>query len=141
MKTGHEEKIREVDSNKFIVDPKKKRDITEELAITFQQNNKVHTTREDERSEIWIYQEGIYIPRGKSYIREHCRQYLKETYTPHIANEVIAKIETDTYINSQDFFNQTHTGYICTSNGILNNLPYDFSMLLLFPFVTPPLSP
>ena len=103
-----------------IVDPVHKREITEDLAHSFQQNNKVHTTREDERSEIWIYNDGIYISRGKSYIRQHCRTNLQKAYTPHIANEVIAKIEADTYINSQDFFDQNHKGHICTENGILD---------------------
>ena len=64
----------------------------------------IFTTRDDIKSECWIYKEGIYIPQAKTYITEITRTILNNKFTPHLLNEVILKIEADTYIEQDEFF-------------------------------------
>ena len=113
-----QEKIQQ--AKKSVIDPKERGMVTENLATDFIQNNSVYTIRHDDKEEIWIYKEGIYIPQGGTYIKEFCREELEELFTSHLVNQVILKIETQTYIDAQDFFNNNNVGYICVENGILN---------------------
>ena len=82
------------------------KDATEQLAKDIQKKYIIYTTRDDERSECWIYEEGIFKPEGKTYIKEYCRKELQELYEPLIVNKVIAKVEADTYIEQDDFFSR-----------------------------------
>ena len=102
-----------------IVD-KKRETATELLAEYINKNNYIYTTRDDENSEVWIYKEGIYIPQGKTYIKEFCRKILATAYTTHLINQVISKIEADTYIDQEEFFNNIIPGEICCENGIID---------------------
>ena len=102
---------------------------TELLCKTFLEQNKVYTTRDDEKSEIWIYNKGIYVPQAKTYIKEFCREILTHTFTSQIANQVISKIETDTYIDQKDFFINEDKNLIPVLNGI-----YNLKQDKLFPF-------
>lgn len=99
---------------------KQRNEATEAITREFKYRNKLYTTRDDENSEIWIYNEGIYIPQGKTYIKEFCRKTLGIGFTTTIANQVISKIETDTYIDQEDFFNNIIKDEICCENGIIN---------------------
>jgi len=99
----------------------KKRDLaTEMLVLHIERNNHIYTTRDDKNSEMWIYEDGIYIPEGKSYVKEYSRKILGAVYTSHFINNVIEKIETDTFIDSNTFFNQNIIDEIPVQNGILN---------------------
>jgi len=93
---------------------------TELLVDEIKKINKIYTTRDDENSEIWIYKEGIYEPQGKTYIREFSRKILGEGYKVYLVNQIIAKIEADTYIDQDKFFNTILKDEICIKNGILN---------------------
>lgn len=83
-------------------------------------NNKIYTTRSDEKAEVWIYKEGIYIPEGRSEIKEQLRIILTEHYSTFIYNLVMCKIETDTYISAESFFSTNNKDEILLNNGILN---------------------
>lgn len=99
---------------------KKRETATELIAEQIQKVNSIYTTRNDEKSEVWIYQEGIYVPQGKTYIKEFSRKILEVAYTPHLVNQIIAKVEADTYVDSKWFFNHNYINEICLENGILN---------------------
>jgi len=99
---------------------KQRTEATEILAKEFQNTNHVYTIRDDKFAESWVYSEGIYIPNGQTYIREFCRQILGKAFTKHIANEVISKVESDTFVNMKDFFEQENLEEIAVENGILN---------------------
>jgi len=99
---------------------KQSRKATERLVESFQENNYIYTTRDDDKSEMWIYDDGIYISEGKTFIREFCRKILMKAYTGHLANEVINKIEADTYINKEDFFMVNNVYEIPILDGILD---------------------
>jgi len=103
----------------LIID-KKRETATEKLTNAIEQQNNIYTTRDDEHSEIWIYKEGIYIPQGKTYIKEYCRKILATAYSTHLINQVISKVEADTYIDQDEFFNNIIKDEICCENGILN---------------------
>ena len=108
-----------VDINELII-AKKIPKASEEIVKFIKEKHRVYTTRDDIKSEIWIYEDGIYIPNGKTYIKELTREVLGELFTNHYAREVIAKIEADTYIDQDDFFNKDNTNEIAVKNGILN---------------------
>lgn len=82
--------------------------------------NYIYTTRDDLKSEIWIYDNGIYKPNGATLIKENIRGVLGKTYTPQRANKILAKIEADTGIDTDDFFGKIYLDEICVKNGILN---------------------
>jgi len=98
----------------------KRTEATELMVRVIKENNFIYTTRNDIKSEIWIYRDGIYIPQGKTYIKEICRILTGVAFTPQLTNQVIAKIEADTYIDEQKFFNNVIVNEIPVQNGILN---------------------
>jgi len=64
----------------------------------------IYTTKDDIKSEVWIYENGIYVPNGQSKIKERTRQILLHAYTPQRVNKIIAKIQADTQIEHDKFF-------------------------------------
>lgn len=100
---------------------------TEAIVQFFLRNNKVYTTRDDITSEVWIYRDGIYIPQGKTYIMEFVRSVTKEAFTTYFCNQVIAKIEADTFIDQDKFFNTWKKEEVIVQNGILNLETKDLS--------------
>jgi len=99
---------------------KNKDEATELIVKEIEKNNYIYTTKDDLKSEMWIYQGGIYIPQGKSFIKEVCRKILDVAFTGHLANNVIDKIEADTYIDHDEFFKTNYPIEIPLENGVLN---------------------
>ena len=93
---------------------------TELIVKEFLKRNKIYTTRNDVKSEIWIYREGIYIPQGKSYIEEFVRRILGDIYTTHFCKVVVDKICVDTYIDHDNFFKNNHVNLLCLKNGLFD---------------------
>ena len=99
----------------------KERDKATELIVKeIEKENFIYTTRDDKSSEMWFYKEGIYIPQGKSFVREFCREILREIYTPQLANNIISKVEADTFIDHDTFFGTNYIYEIPLLNGILD---------------------
>lgn len=84
--------------------------------------NTIYTTKVDKESEMWIFKDGIYIPNGKSEIREITRDILQELLSNHTLNLIILKIEADTYIEFDKFFKTNYKELVPVENGILNVL-------------------
>ena len=99
---------------------KKSRDATELILESFLEKNYIYSTRDDVKSEMWIYENGIYVPQGVTYIKEFCRQVLGKVYTTTLANEVTEKIRSETYIDQDKFFNVNYVDEIPINHGILN---------------------
>ena len=93
---------------------------TELMCIHIEATEYIYVTRDDLKTEFWIYKDGVYIPHGKTYIREVCRKVLGDAFTAHLANEVINKIEVDNFIDAKEFFNSEPVEEIPIKNGILN---------------------
>jgi len=103
---------------------------SEMIVKEIERNNYIYTTRDDIKSEMWIYKEGIYIPQGKSFVKEVSRKILGESFTTHLFNMIVSKIEADTYIDQDKFFKTNYIEEVPLENGILNILtqelkPYD----------------
>jgi len=99
---------------------KLKSELTELLVKIAKHKSKYYTTRFDERNEIYCYQNGIYIPEGRTLIKEIVRQYTGKEYTEQLGNNVVSKIEADTYINQDILFKPKNIDEVCVLNGILN---------------------
>jgi len=110
---------------------KKRREATEYLAQIIQKDMAIYTVRDDVFNEMWFYDasQGIYIPNGKTYIKENLRFFSGTHYTGTFANEVIDKIAADTFIDASDFFDAEPKDQICVKNGIL-----DLTKNKLYPF-------
>lgn len=107
----------------------KDRDEATELIVReIEDNNHIYTTRDDVKSEMWIYNKGIYVPQGKSFVREFSRKILEQAYTTQISNSIISKIEADTYIEHDLFFNTNIIDEVPLTNGILNIITRELSI-------------
>jgi P4 family phage/plasmid primase-like protien len=99
---------------------KEREKATEKIVMKIESENHIFTTRDDNKSEMWIYKNGIYVPEGKTYVKEYCRKLFDFAFTTNLVNNVIAKIEADTYIDSKFFFSHNYINEIPVLNGILN---------------------
>ena len=95
----------------------------------FLKTRAVYTIRQDEKVEMWIYNEGIFIPNAQTFIKERCDDLLGVTNTTNITNQVIFKIEVRSYIEQSDFFKEESPHLIAVQNGIL-----DLKKNILIPF-------
>ncbi len=93
---------------------------TEIIVQEIEQKNYIYTTRDDVKSEMWIYKNGIYVPQGKSFVKEFVRKILGEAFTPQLSNNIISKIETDSFIDHDKFFATNYIKEVPLKNGILN---------------------
>jgi len=96
--------------------------ITELIKNYMVEKEHIFTTRHDERPEMWIYREGIYIPEGKTYINEVCKDVLGGFLTPQRCNNIIFKVECNTYIDQDEFFENKYIDLVPVENGLLNIL-------------------
>lgn len=80
----------------------------------------IYTIRSDTHPEMWVYMNGIYVPEGKSYIKEICKVAFGEGFTTYRANQIILNLEVLTYIDPKVFFGTIITDEIAVENGILN---------------------
>ncbi len=99
---------------------RKLKEATELIVQFFLEHNRVYTTRDDIASEVWIYADGIYVPQGKTYIKEFVREVMDSAFNTFFCNQVIAKIEADTFTEQSTFFNSWTKEEIIVLNGILN---------------------
>jgi putative DNA primase/helicase len=110
--------------DKFLdyIKEKKVSSATELIVNYIINNNYIFTTKDDNKSEIWMYENGIYAPNGRCYIKEIMSDILGKWFNSYYFNQVINKIEPRTYINPNDFFNNNYIYEIPVKNGILNIL-------------------
>jgi len=95
---------------------------TEKIVDLFKKEKAVISIRSDDKDEIWIYNDGIYEPNGRSYIKEFTREICGKAYTTHFANVIIEKIQTDSFMDQECFFGSpTQFKHIIPLlNGLLN---------------------
>jgi P4 family phage/plasmid primase-like protien len=121
LKAKQYDKEREIKEEYLsLIKDKKWGDASELLVGWLLDNNYFYTTKDDQKSESWVYKEGIYIPQGKSEIRELLRNLLGNWYSTFTYNLVMSKIEPDTYIEADTFFNKSYVDEVPVLNGILN---------------------
>ena len=93
---------------------------TELIVDYILKRKKIYTTKDDLKTEMWVYEMGIYVPQGKSEVRKIMRKILGEYFNAYYYNLVINKLEPDTFIDSDVFFGQNYVDEIAVKNGILN---------------------
>lgn len=98
----------------------KKNEASEKIVSSIENKVQIYTTRDDDKPEIWIYKDGIYVPQGQTFILEFCRDLLGELFTRQICNLITDKIKADTFIDPQEFFEKEEINEIAVENGILN---------------------
>lgn len=103
----------------FVKD-KKWNEASEVLVDYIEEHNFIYTTKDDIKSEMWIYRDGIYTPNAKSEIKEILRDILGDWYNSFHHNQVINKLEADTFIDIAVFFSQPNINELPVMNGILN---------------------
>jgi len=99
---------------------KKWGDATEVLVDWVKKNNYIYTTKNDTKTEMWFYRDGIYTSQGKSEVKEVLRILLGNWYSNWICGKVLEKLEPDTYVDANEFFNKTYIDELPVQNGILN---------------------
>lgn len=114
--------VKEELKSSFLSDIKDKKiaSATELLVNHIKENYHIYTTQNDNKSEMWIYKNGIYVPEGKSEIKKIMRNILDKWYNAYYHNLIMNKLEPDTYINLDEFFGHTYVNEIPVQNGILN---------------------
>jgi len=77
-------------------------------------------------SEIYVYDEGVYIPEGEKLIIESIRKALGEQCSTYDRNETKAIIQ-DATLTDRNIFNHNPEHKICVENGVLNLDTMEFS--------------
>jgi len=92
-----------------------------EIIVDYVKNTEyIYSIKNDNKREMWIYNNGVYTPNGESSIKEIIREILGEKIQNSLINDILLKIEIDTYIDEDKFFNINYKDEICVENGILN---------------------
>jgi len=98
----------------------KKGRVTELVAGAIEKSYYIFSIKEDKNSEMWIYKEGVYVPNAKSEIKSITRVIIGPVYNQTFINEIITKIEADTFIEQKEFFGTNYIDLVPVQNGILN---------------------
>jgi P4 family phage/plasmid primase-like protien len=116
--TGNAHKLRGATQELLLL--KKRAEAIDMVAKQFQSENKIYAIRNDEKNEMWIYDDGIYVPHAKTYIEEYCSEAFGIAYTSHISNAVAKIIQVNNYVNQEDFFQVQKETLICCKNGLFD---------------------
>lgn len=93
---------------------------TEILVNYVKEKGIFYTVKSDNNCETWVYEEGIYVPNGRCEIKELLRDLLGQFYSQYISGLVIAKMEIDTFVSSEEFFGNNYKDEVPVKNGLLN---------------------
>lgn len=124
-KTKTEEDIRKEFCDFMYGKFKRIHEATELIAKYTESKLKIYTTQNDLKSEKYVYismgeKEGLTIPNGDAIIKEFIRKLLGIYFNDTILNQIMSKIEADTYVEYNTFFNTKYVGLFPVKNGILN---------------------
>jgi len=101
---------------------KKRKEAIEAIATVIMKTKIFKTLRSDKVEEMWMYKDGIFVPNGISYIKEMVLDILEEDFSKTIANKVVDRIQVETYIDYDEFFNKQneHPYILPVKNGLLD---------------------
>lgn len=112
------------DQNKETKD-QSKQEAQEILCEYLKEKFKIRTIMQDEKTEVWAYNKGIYENKGISLIRQESRKVLKKAFNDRFVKLVIDKITADTYIDSNLFFKKEEAYLLPLKNGLLDLKTYE----------------
>jgi putative DNA primase/helicase len=84
----------------------------EVVAQEFLDEYDIITFRDTE--EMYVYEDGIYVPYGEQKLREWLKNKLDNRYTKNIGNEMEEYIQLETYLHRSDFGQSTD--WLCLDN-------------------------
>lgn len=92
----------------------------EAVATMIETQNRFISINTSDRSSVWIYREesGIWVPEGRSVIRQAATFLTQPPCSKHFANEVVSLIQRKYWISSKRLGGLRHK--IVTANGTLN---------------------
>jgi len=92
-----------------------------EIIVNFVKKHEIIVTSNDnERQDMYVYEDGVYTDRGYSKIKEHCRKLLGEAYRDNIIRDVTEKIKVDTQTDINEFLKKEEKEKVCCQNGIID---------------------
>ncbi len=103
-----------------LLNNRRDQEATEKIVDFILAKEYIYSIRHDTKTEVYIYKEGIYIPNALTYIIEYCRGILGLAFNKNISYLVICKIQADTFIDQEKFFEEENINLVCVKNGILN---------------------
>ena len=95
-------------------------DLTEFVVNWIKSFNYIYSTQNDQNVDVWLYDKGCYYPNGKTKISALIRQATREFYSTTLDNRIQAKIQADTFIDEEKFYNETNAEFIPVENGLLH---------------------
>jgi len=93
---------------------------TELMVDHIKQTEHISTLMHDTKPEMWVYKNGLFEPQGKSLIIQRIRQVVGEVFDDKFSNNVIKKIQADSFTKEEDFFKEEPCNLILLKNGIFN---------------------
>jgi putative DNA primase/helicase len=97
------------------------------------------TIKNDIRTEIYFYKNGIYENNGKCELKEIIKRLIDDYFNPNIISTILSKIEAETFITIEEFINKINNPnqihLIPVQNGIYNinkKILIDFSPNYVF---------
>ena len=111
-------KYKEVVGSKNVITPTER--ISERAVNYLLEHFHIYSMREDNKTEIWIYIDGIYVRNGRTYLEEELYLILREKFKSTNIRDIIKKVIAKTYIDKYDFFEKEPKDEIAVQNGILN---------------------
>ena len=104
----------------MLIATKQEDEATERISAIIQKLNHIKTVRNDAKSEMYYYDQGIYKNNGETRIKEQVREILQQLYTPIRNNKIIAKIQADTGVDEEEFFSINYVNLLPIQNGLLD---------------------
>ena len=95
------------------------------LAEYLIEKNTFKTIYGEKSEKVYLYEDGIYMPRGKRIIKIMVEELIGSKATTYIVNEVFEKIKRKTSIDIEEF-EETIEGLICLENGLYDMNNYKF---------------
>lgn len=109
------------EEEEIYVEPKKinMTEVCHNVADSIMNNYVFKTIPSKKDDEIWVYDEGIYKPIGRSLIKAKVEQRLGKLCKTYNVNEIINKVARKTYIQREKF-QCKDIDLVCVNNGVLN---------------------
>lgn len=77
-----------------------------------------HFATHGDSEELFVYDEGIYEPKGEMVVREESQKRLGEFVKNHYVNETVEAVKRQNYVPNEKFNNPSDC--IAVQNGLLN---------------------
>lgn len=106
----------------FLLLAEKRDEATEAMVQYVLKEHHIFTIKDDDKPEMFMYSQGIYVRNAETTIRQILRRLLMQVYKESIVVQVVKKLQADTYIEYDLFMKRDNNNEVPVLNGILNVL-------------------